>query len=93
MKKSPKLKKFRVSFEVEAIPYNKNTYKLLGPYFFKEWPDTIYVKEDLSDLISNARCRLLDQILTDKESGVLDDSYKQQLEFINSFSQFKVESI
>jgi hypothetical protein len=47
-------KKFKVSFEFDAIPYNKDTYELMGDYFFSEWPEDIYAKEDVGDFFQKA---------------------------------------
>lgn len=53
MSELPK-KKFKVTFEFETIPYNKDTYDLLGPHFFEEWPDNVFAKEDIGQLFQDA---------------------------------------
>ena len=47
-------KRFKVTFEFDAIPYNEETFELIGDLFFPEWSEDIYAKEDVGDLISNA---------------------------------------
>jgi hypothetical protein len=47
-------KKFKVSFEFDAIPYDEETYDLLGDHFFPEWPEDIYAKEDVGELFQKA---------------------------------------
>lgn len=47
-------KRFKVTFEFDAIPYNDETSELIGPHFFPEWPEDIYAKEDVGDLFKKA---------------------------------------
>ena len=48
-------KRFSVTFEMEAIPYNKETFELLGPCFMEEYPETIFAKEDIGEVLRMAR--------------------------------------
>jgi hypothetical protein len=47
-------KKFTATFEFEAIPYNKETYFLLGESFCEDFPIDVYAKQDVGDLIQKA---------------------------------------
>ena len=51
---STPIKRFKVTFEFDAIPYNEETYVLLGDHFFPEWPEDIYAKQDVGDLFQKA---------------------------------------
>jgi hypothetical protein len=46
-----KTKKFKVTFEIESIPYNKETFEQLGPCFMEEYDEETFAREDVSELI------------------------------------------
>lgn len=48
-------KKFKVTFEIDTIPYNSNTFELIGPCFMEEYPEDIFVKEDIGRVLQMAR--------------------------------------
>lgn len=47
-------KKFKATFEFEAIPYNKETFELLGPCFMEEYPETLFAREDVFKVFQKA---------------------------------------
>lgn len=57
--KKPPTKKFKVTFEIEAIPYNKETFELLGPCYMEEYPEDVFLREDVSDILKLARAQAL----------------------------------
>lgn len=76
-----KTKKFKVTFEIDAIPYNSSTFELIGPCFMEEYPEDIFIKEDIGRVLQMARVenimsymRMLDSESPDKEC------YKKQKE-------------
>lgn len=46
MKDTP-IKKFKATFEFEAVPYNKETFDLLGPCFMEEYSEELFAREDI----------------------------------------------
>ena len=47
--------KFKISFEIDAIPYNKDTHHLLGDYFNEDWDSAVYAREDIGEILRRAR--------------------------------------
>ena len=75
--KQPPTKKFKVTFEIEAIPYNKETYGLCGPCFMEGFPEDIYAKQDIGDVLSMARYENLMAFMRDNSPH---KEYKQALQ-------------
>lgn len=44
-------KKFRVTFEIEEIPYNKDTYTELSENFMEDWDEGVYARMKLDEIL------------------------------------------
>jgi hypothetical protein len=87
-KKQFKRKTFKFLLEVDAIPYNSETYHLIGPCFMEDFPEDVYAKE----LIASIRKDVI-MSAVNKGKGNNPDAFREMSERLEEIELIKVYPI
>jgi hypothetical protein len=81
-------KKFRFVMEVEEIPYNKDTYHLLGDHFMEEFPEDTFAKELISCLLFDAKLSASERVV--RSGNLSSKEAKEAFGEVKAYDNIKI---